>query len=118
MKEKKGMSAALTLVIAAVILIVVAVLVLSVTTGGLGKFNLFSNKNTHPYIQAKAECSTCIRTYCAAHIMSSISDAQDFCDSCDGLTVECSSGAVSVDDSGSCGAVVTGKCGLTVTGTG
>ncbi len=112
MRNKKGMSAALTLVIAAVILIVVAVLVLSMTTGGLGKFNLFSNKNTNPYIRAKAECSTCVRTYCAAHISYTLDQATDFCDSCEGLTVSCSSG------SDSCSDVVTGKCGLTITGTG
>jgi len=115
MRDKKGMSAALTLVIAAVILIVVAVLLLSLTSGGLGKLSVFSKKNTDIYLKKKSECMTCVSAYCAGHPSASLDDATSFCDSCSGLSVTCSGGEGGSD---SCSDLLMGKCELSITGGG
>ncbi len=60
----KGLSAALTLVVASAVLIVVALIVISMTSGGLGKFF----KGTEDIAQAKVSaCKSCVYSVCSTN---------------------------------------------------
>ncbi|MBW6452027.1 MAG: hypothetical protein K0B02_04855 [DPANN group archaeon] len=69
--NNKGMSAALTLVITAVVLIVISLVVITIVSGGLGNFfkrtDMQSNESS-----VAAQCSTAV-SYCNLQIMSGCS---------------------------------------------
>ena len=70
-KSKKGMSAALTLVITAVVLIVVSLVVITIVSGGLGNFFKRTDMQSNESAQA-AQCASAV-SYCNLQIMSQCS---------------------------------------------
>lgn len=62
LRNEKGLSAALTLVVASAVLIVVALIVISMTSGGLGKFFKGSEEIAQADVKA---CSACIYGVCS-----------------------------------------------------
>ncbi len=67
-KNKKGMSAALTLVITAVVLIVISLVVITIVSGGLGNFFKRTDKQSNESSSA-SQCSAAV-SYCNLQISS------------------------------------------------
>ena len=110
--QRKGLSAALTLVIAAAVLIVVALIVISMTSGGLGRFGRTVGAMTP---EMSAACKSCILTKCGSNPDLGISEAADSCGTGDGQVCEdFSDTAVTCDQqySKTCGNLLLGRCKL------
>ncbi|MCK4968288.1 MAG: hypothetical protein KAS12_04490 [Candidatus Aenigmarchaeota archaeon] len=82
MTNKKGMGAALTLVISIVVLIVVALALITMTSGNVAKVGDISKENTNI-----ADCGICKTSKCIG-VESGIGKTVT-CDSCDPIDVEC-----------------------------
>ena len=103
-KGRKGMSAALTLVIAAVVLMVVSLVVITIVSGGLGNFFKRTDMQSNQSSTAM-QCATAV-SYCNLQISSACSTSGSFIgDSLQYSSRPCTGGTDSWSDS--CGGVQT-----------